>query len=170
MRVFNWPFSTEDLERVDAPQIPVPCIYCDESIMPGEPGVLVPYISSEMVKIDPAHRECFLRQLFGSIGHLLGMCTCKHRKRVLPYEVHMEDPHWMTKRMAAKTVVLYIEHGALPVFFRDRVRLQFAKWVLAKSDRTQDEIHRAIVALQSTDEVNPEIGETEALLLALWVH
>ena len=71
-------------------QVPTPigelCLFCDESIADGDHGLFAN-------ETQPVHRECFIRQVSGSVGHQKGMCSC--------YGGNEDDPEGMTKRQAA---------------------------------------------------------------------
>lgn len=49
------------------------------------------------------HRECFLRGIFGSVGHQRGLCTCNGGPGT------MDDPPGMTAREAARAAVKEFE-------------------------------------------------------------
>ena len=78
------------------PQAPTPlgqaCSSCGEEIASGDSGFV---LSSN----GPIHLECFLRHLYGSVGHQGKRCSC--------YGGSEEDPHGMTKRQAA---IAAVEH------------------------------------------------------------
>lgn len=66
----------------EAPEVPAPigeeCMYCTEAILPGESGVTMPYVGSldEPLQRLPAHIECFVRSMIGSVAHQQGRCSC----------------------------------------------------------------------------------------------
>lgn len=62
------------------------CRWCDERVEQQDPRV-----SKEM---QPMHRECFLREVGGSVGHQQKRCSC--------YGGTEDDPPGMTKREAAE--------------------------------------------------------------------
>jgi hypothetical protein len=62
------------------------CLYCNDPILPGEKRVPVNFD-------DVLHRECHIRMLVGSVGHLMKTCSC--------YGGNEEDPPDMTKHEAA---------------------------------------------------------------------
>lgn len=67
------------------------CIYCEEEILTGEtPPAIFEHVQN-------MHHECFLRGIFGSVGHLQKRCSC--------YGGTEEDPPDMTPRQAAKAAV-----------------------------------------------------------------
>jgi len=62
----------------DAEMVPTPigqrCPYCDEPIVDGECGVLLPRFDSEgKAGVAPVHMECDLRSF---LSHLLKTCAC----------------------------------------------------------------------------------------------
>lgn len=75
------------------------CMHCDEPIAPGDSGVVVPHIdASRQTSLMVRHRECFLRDALGSVGHQLGRCTC--------FGGTEEDPPGLTRREAARAAVV----------------------------------------------------------------
>lgn len=89
-----------------------PCSHCDEAIVEGDQGFLMPHVESmvsaeqAVVKMRPTHLDCFLRQIYGSVGHQLQMCSC--------YGGTTEDPPGMTKREAARAAVQVYERKIRP--------------------------------------------------------
>ena len=75
------------------------CLYCEETIVEGDSGCIFPYLDSEGPRLIAEHRECFLRHIFGSVGHQRGKCSC--------YGGTEEDPEGMTKREAARAAVRF---------------------------------------------------------------
>jgi hypothetical protein len=71
------------------------CVYCDETIAETDDGIVDAGASVH-------HRECFLRSIFGSINHQIGMCSCKHPGMI-------EEPEVGTKRQAAGAAVRFYE-------------------------------------------------------------
>ena len=52
-------------------------MHCQEPIEVGDPGVTMPVVrSGGAATIEPAHVECFLRSVLGSVDHLHGQCLC----------------------------------------------------------------------------------------------
>lgn len=93
------PFDDGDLVRAPAP-IGERCVWCDEPILEGEYGFLVPHVESAgSARERPHHNECLARQMLGSVAHQLGLCTC-----VNPESKH-EDPPGITRRQAAKAAL-----------------------------------------------------------------
>ena len=66
------------------------CPHCGELVLPGE-------ADRRLKSMQNFHRECAARGVLGSVGHLLGQCSC--------YGGTWEDPPLLTKRMAAKMAV-----------------------------------------------------------------
>jgi hypothetical protein len=83
------------------------CDYCEEPILSGEPTLAYANRPDE-----PLHRDCFLRQIIGSVGHQLGLCNCPGRMRC------MEDPEDWTKRGAARLAVLFQDPLSRPRVLR----------------------------------------------------
>lgn len=86
------PFSTAciGIEQVPAP-VHTSCLWCEEPIEAEDYG----FVRGEIAE----HQECVLRQVVGSVGHLLGSCLC--------YVTGSSegDPPGMTKREAARAAV-----------------------------------------------------------------
>lgn len=70
------------------------CDWCDEEILPGE---LADADNPLEIVGGNFHRECFLRSLLGSAGHILHRCSCYHGSH--------EDPPGLTIRQAAQAAV-----------------------------------------------------------------
>lgn len=78
------------------------CLHCEEVFIDGDRGFVLGYAGPEGVDGEVGyHRECFLRSIFGSVGHQLGTCSCEGG--------HDEDPPGMTKREAARAAVSLFE-------------------------------------------------------------
>ena len=74
MKTFG--YSHPELPRVDAP-VGEPCGWCAETIAAGDLGVMVPHLGEDDEMRDrPVHRECFLRQIVGSVAHQRKTCHC----------------------------------------------------------------------------------------------
>jgi hypothetical protein len=72
------------------------CAWCGEAFVEGDQGLFIDNVSEgQGVEANdvPFHRNCFLRQMVGSIGHQLRLCEC--------YGGVLSDPEDMTKRQAA---------------------------------------------------------------------
>lgn len=104
MKVFGEKWAHEDLETCATP-VGEPCLYCEEPIAEGDKGVVMPFTDESGTREVPEHRECFMRSIFGSLGHLTGTCSCYGGKN--------EDPPDMTVRQAAKAAADFIDnkHG-----------------------------------------------------------
>jgi hypothetical protein len=63
------------------------CSYCGEEIQTGERADTMPHCPD-------FHRECLIRSVVGSVGHLEHRCSC--------YGGDAGDPPGMTRREAAK--------------------------------------------------------------------
>lgn len=72
--------------QVDAP-VGKPCLHCQEPIAEGDTGTI--NFAGQIM-----HYECDLRGVIGSVGHLMGKCSC--------YGGTEEDPPGMTARQAAQ--------------------------------------------------------------------
>lgn len=95
MKIFNplpGHIAPSSIEIVPAP-VGQRCDWCDELIGESDSGLLIPYYGDEVAEI-PFHKECFLRQIVGSVAHQLGECSCAGGDR--------EDPPGISKREAAK--------------------------------------------------------------------
>ena len=75
------------------PQVPAPvgapCLWCEEAIDAGDSGW------GQCAQGPWMHVECFGRQMFGSVGHQLGLCTCYGGDDDC-------EPETMTKRESAR--------------------------------------------------------------------
>lgn len=89
----------------NAIEVPTPvgeaCLLCEEVIVEGDRGQMMGVVRSgpggEPVGTQEwIHRECALRSVMGSWGHLQGRCHC--------YGGTEEDPPGMSKRESAKLV------------------------------------------------------------------
>jgi len=69
------------------------CAWCGEPV--GECAVKSNLIATDGVKRIAFHTECHLRQIFGSVGHQRGLCSCNGGPGT------MDDPPGMTKHEAA---------------------------------------------------------------------
>lgn len=95
-------WGPECMEVVPTPE-GQPCMYCEEPIAATDNGLMMPTVmlSQNQVQEFPLHRECFLRGVYGSVGHQMGKCHCRGGT--------VEDPEGMTKRQAAIAAVEYME-------------------------------------------------------------
>jgi hypothetical protein len=84
------------------------CDWCQEPVDEGDSGVVMGGMTLDADGI-PApvivvhHRNCFLRQTLGSVGHQKGTCICHGVHRDDPQ--HEDDPPEMTLREAADAAV-----------------------------------------------------------------
>jgi hypothetical protein len=57
-----------------------PCVWCQEPIAPEDSGMGMPIMESAghamAVRVAYYHLECWIRQVVGSVGHQLQVCTC----------------------------------------------------------------------------------------------
>ena len=60
------------------------CLYCGEEVLPREQSR------------GTSHEECSARAVLGSVGHLLGLCSCHGGPGTY------DDPPGLTKRQAAR--------------------------------------------------------------------
>mgnify|MGYP001613571788 CR=1 FL=1 len=93
----DWPL---DLDKTERPSNAT-CYRCGEQIGSDDSGALSVVASVDVVERLAEHRECFLRAVVGSVGHLQQKCSC--------FGGIQEDPPDMTKRQAAQAAVdLYL--------------------------------------------------------------
>ncbi len=103
MQVFpkRWSAAAcEGLEEVGTP-VGVPCLLCEEVVQYGDRGFIQDSIhldgdGAPVVVWEPVHRECQLRAVVGSLGHILRVCSC--------YGGPMEDPPSLSRHQAALAV------------------------------------------------------------------
>ena len=102
MKAFGPPHANPGL-----PTCPVPvgekCMWCEEVFVEGDKGFMLGYSGPPGDERDtaPFHRECHIRQIVGSVGHLQKRCHC--------HGGTAEDPEGMSKRQAALAAVnLYL--------------------------------------------------------------
>jgi hypothetical protein len=75
-----------------------PCAWCEEVFEEGDSGLLIPSVGEDLkATLSSYHRECFLRSIVGSVGHIKGECPCCGGES--------GDPPGMTMREAAKAAV-----------------------------------------------------------------
>jgi len=98
-----WGPAIDEIERMVAAPVQAACLYCEELIATDDSGVFMMYLTVDGPRRVPEHRECFLRHVFGSVGHQRGKCSC--------YGGTEEDPEGMTKREAARAAVRLFEGG-----------------------------------------------------------
>jgi hypothetical protein len=90
------------------------CLNCEEPVLPGEQD---PHFHSQ-----PMHKECGIRGVVGSVGHLQKKCSC--------YGGTEEDPPGMTKRQAAQ--------AAAALFRELNPPTSDAAWVAAMAAREDE--------------------------------
>jgi len=74
------------------------CGWCDEAIGDNDSGVVLPVAFAVVPHNVCYHRNCWLRQVIGSVGHQDGRCSCR--------DGHGDgDPSNMTRRQAADAAV-----------------------------------------------------------------
>jgi hypothetical protein len=78
----------------------MPCLYCEELIEPWASGVMQSAYQVSGWSRRPLHLECFIRMGIGSVGHLMGKCSC--------YSGTEEDPPGLTIRESARAAVLVL--------------------------------------------------------------
>lgn len=71
-----------------------PCLHCGELIVDGDQGIVIPHCGNNTITRAPLHCDCHIRMIVGSIGHQLGVCSCKGG--------NLEDPPEMSTREAAR--------------------------------------------------------------------
>jgi hypothetical protein len=90
-----WGAAVDDLSLMSPTPVGEPCLYCAEPMVEGDAGMLMWSIQPQgMVEMRASHRECFLRQALGSVGHQNQTCSC--------FGGTEEDPAGMTVREAAR--------------------------------------------------------------------
>ena len=110
VRWFGRPYETG--LYLNCPQVPAPvgrpCSYCTESIAACDDGFLIPLDSV-------FHRACFLRNVYGSVHHQLGLCSCfrqskhgEHRATILDRALQ-----GLSLRQEAETAVRFHEQRQL---------------------------------------------------------
>lgn len=82
------------------------CYHCNEPIADGDSGYIMPIYGINGLRMQIIHRECFLRELLGSLGHQQKKCSCHGGTE--------EDPPNMTTRQAAQAAVDYWELNNIP--------------------------------------------------------
>lgn len=99
MRFFGQPWgpAAEDRSLMIKTPVGEVCRDCGETIAEGDLGCVEPHVLNDGHIVGARHRECFLRLVFGSVGHQLHLCPC--------YGGQFEDPPEMTRREAARAAV-----------------------------------------------------------------
>ena len=90
----TWDAPVNDGRHVATP-VGQLCLWCTEPIEDGDSGVIQPYLAEvgRPPTLVAQHRNCFLRSVLGSVGHLNGQCSCSGGNH--------GDPPGMTRRQAA---------------------------------------------------------------------
>lgn len=107
-----WPSGVcDDGEQVETPVGQI-CMWCDEAIIDGDQGTFIAVWTEARpgaFAYRPQHRECSLRSVLGSIGHLTKTCSCyKTGDEVF------EDPPGLSRREAALEVWEYVTVHGIP--------------------------------------------------------
>lgn len=100
-------WGLESMPTVDTP-VGQFCMYCKEYIGANDFGVMMPYADEKGFTSKPQHRECFVRQMVGSVQHQRGECMC------FGYDVPHEDTG-MTPRQGALAAVKEYEQRSKDV-------------------------------------------------------
>ena len=105
MKYFGYPVQLHYITQEDLIETPVgsSCGRCSELIDKGNHGVVMPYIGNPDSPYYYLHLECYLRGVFGSLGHQRRQCSC--------YGGTLEDPPEMTPREAAIAAVQEYYHA-----------------------------------------------------------
>lgn len=104
MKVFgpHWAGTENPLHEL----VPTPegarCMHCDEDIIHGSSGSIMPYTDGNGTMERAIHLECLGRQVLGSVGHQKKKCAC--------YGGHEEDDPKLTKREAALAAVRFYQN------------------------------------------------------------
>lgn len=88
-----------------------PCLWCGEAIEDGDQGQLMGTVrldgSGEPTPgSEPIHRECALRSVMGSVGHMKGTCSCSGGGE--------EDPPGLSRREGAIALWRAVTEGIWP--------------------------------------------------------
>lgn len=93
----SWCNLTEHGQQIPTP-IDSECSWCNEGFVEDEQGIGIPSIDDEQNAIFAFyHKNCFLRTIFGSVGHQRMQCSC--------YGGTLEDPQELPLREAANAAV-----------------------------------------------------------------
>lgn len=80
------------------------CLRCGEPFAPSEYGIITYLVGADGACASIArHRECEMRGVLGSVGHLTRQCSC--------YGGDQEDPPELSVRDAARAAVALWEKG-----------------------------------------------------------
>ncbi len=109
MRYFGWLPAGELRTRLMPTPVGAVCGWCTERIEDGDRGVemlLIGALGNGLeITVVYFHRECELRQIFGSVGHQKGLCGCG-TARCGDGET---DPPGMSVRDAARAACAYFD-------------------------------------------------------------
>jgi hypothetical protein len=105
IRVFGFDHKY-GMERVPTP-VGRPCGWCLEPIGEKDEGLLVDPGDAEDAAPVPWHRDCYMRQVMGSLGHMMQECSCFGGNR--------GDPAGVSKREAATIAVQFWERFRVPI-------------------------------------------------------
>lgn len=89
---------TENGQHVPTP-VESKCCWCEEGFVEGDQGMVIPNFDS----FSYYHKNCFLRTIFGSVGHQKRQCSC--------YGGMLEDPQELSPREAANAAVREYEEA-----------------------------------------------------------
>lgn len=99
------PFN-ESSPRVDTPVGVVCNGWCEEPIEATDTGVVMGGIDADgQAELVYFHRNCYLRSVYGSVGHQLGLCVCFRK----PGPDTFDDPPGLSAREAADQAVELFE-------------------------------------------------------------
>jgi hypothetical protein len=98
VRWFGQSWGASVCDPVDHVETPAGenCTRCGEQLQATDTGVILPYASDPPASM-PYHRNCYLREIIGSVGHQNGNCSCR--------DGGGGDPPGMTLREAADAAV-----------------------------------------------------------------
>lgn len=80
-----WPSPSWPAPVCEGPHAETPvgrtCSWCTEPICAGDNGVIMPFVGTassgaHYATSAPIHKECWVRQVVGSVAHLDGLCSC----------------------------------------------------------------------------------------------
>jgi hypothetical protein len=108
MRFFGKPWGPAVDDRklmLQTTPVGMHCFHCNEMIAADDSGVVMQWFDADSASSIAFHRECQLRNVFGSVGHQLKRCTC------FGGTDEDDDPVGMTPRQAAVAAVELFEAG-----------------------------------------------------------
>ena len=97
----SWCAMTDEGHNIPTPT-ESKCCGCNEGFVEGDAGMAIPTGFIEGAEPPPSalayyHKNCFLRTIFGSVGHQRKQCSC--------FGGTLEDPQGLTPREAADAAV-----------------------------------------------------------------